>query len=105
MKIRDGEWTLAEWDAATGRTVWALFDGARTVMRIDYPVEAVVKANTAERNGDKPRGEWRKLASVPHNVLHASGLDDAIGQGDRRFVARWLNSSDNRAWRTSDARA
>ena len=105
MVVRDGDWTLAEWDAATGRTVWSMFDGARTVLRIDYPVDQVVRANTAERNGERQRGDWRKLASVPHNIMQASGLDEAIGQGDRRFVARWLNDGDNRAWRTSDARA
>ena len=32
------------------------------------------------------------------------GLNTAIQQGDKGYLSRWLNDSDNRAWRTKDGR-
>lgn len=106
MKIRDGNFELLEWDAVTGRTVWGYFDGEKTVFRTDYPVENMIKNNKAEFNSapDHWRGDYVKVASVPLNVLYDSGLDEAIGQKDNRFISRFLNDSDNRAWRTRDGR-
>ena len=42
MTIRDGDWTLMQWDPATGRTVWSLFDGEKTIFRTDTPVAATI---------------------------------------------------------------
>lgn len=53
MKIRDGDWELAEWDAATGRCSWTLFDGEKTVIRTDYPVDDIETANKEARNASQ----------------------------------------------------
>lgn len=104
MAIMDGNWRLLEHDEALGRTVWTMFDGEKTHFRTDYRVSDIVKTNQRERN-DAPagwKGDWHKIGAVPLNVYHDSGLHDAIGQKDNRFISRFL--TDNDAWRTKDGR-
>lgn len=103
--IRDGDWTLIDWDPKSGRTVWHMFDGEKTVVRTDYPVEATVAENEMFRKeaGNAWKGDWHRVASVPLNVYYDQ-LHEAEVQGDKDFVSRWLNDSDNRAWRTKDGR-
>lgn len=104
MIIRDGEWTLYEHDMLTGRSVWHYFDGAKDVFRVDYPVDNLISQNQDVRNSAERawRGDWHRVASIPLNVAHDSGLVQAHSEGDDRFVKRFLNSSDNRAWRTKE---
>lgn len=108
LTIRDGEWTLHDYDPVTGRSVWALFDGEKTVFRIDTPVQATIDDNTHARNGASTgwRGDWHRVASVPMQLLYDEnvGLNKAIQQGDDKYLSRWLNDGDNRAWRVKDGR-
>ncbi len=107
MTIRDENgFELMEHDPVTGRSVWSYFDGEKTVFRTDYPVEATMAENEAVRNAADQawRGDWHRVASIPLNILHASGLAEAHSQGDDRFVKRWLNDGENRAWRTKEGR-
>ncbi|PWL17398.1 hypothetical protein DKP76_11510 [Falsochrobactrum shanghaiense] len=103
--IKDGDWTLLEWDAHTGRTVWHMFDGEKTVIRTDYPITATVAENEKARNeaGKAWTGDWHRIASVPLNIYHEQ-LAEAERQGDKKFISSWLNDSDNRAWRTKEGR-
>jgi hypothetical protein len=104
--IRDGDWQLHGFDPATGRCVWQMFDGQKTVFRIDTPVQATIDENTAARNAapDGWKGDYHRIASVPMQLLYDEnlGLNKAIQQGDDKYLSRWLNSSDNRAWRTKN---
>jgi hypothetical protein len=108
MTIRDGDWTLMQWDPATGRTVWSLFDGEKTIFRTDTPVAATIEDNQLARNAatDGWKGDYHRIASVPMQLLYDEnvGLNTAIQQGDKGYLSRWLNDSDNRAWRTKDGR-
>lgn len=107
MTIRDENgFTLVDFDHASGRSVWSYFDGQKTVYRTDYPV-----AQTIQQNGDQINsgatgwaGDWHHVASIPLNVLYDSGMVDASSQRDDAFMSRWLNDSDNRAWRTKEGR-
>lgn len=103
-EVRDGDWTLFEYDPATGRTVWQMFDGQKVVFRVDTPVHQTIEENTAVRNStsDGWKGDYHRIASVPMNLLYDEnlGLNKAIQQGDDRYLSRWLNDSQNRAWRT-----
>lgn len=104
MQIRDGDWVLHDSDPLTGRTTWLYYhpDGAVTV-REDYPVESTIDLNTAQRNlAEKGwRGDYHQVASVPLNIFY-SELVEASRQGDDKHISRWLNDSDNRAWRTKE---
>lgn len=106
MTIRDGDWELIDYDAATGRSVWSHFDGEKTTIRTDYPVQATIAENTAVRNAAQKawKGDYHLIASIPLNLLHDDniGLLKAQTQGDDKYVSRWLNDSSNSAWRTKE---
>lgn len=107
MQIRDGDWTLLDYDAATGRSVWYMYDErGRFIQRIDTPVQTTLDENAAARNSAPGGwgGDYHRIASVPMQLLYDEniGLNKAIQQGDEAHVRRWLNSSDNRAWRTKE---
>ena len=106
MTIRDGDWTLIEYDFATGRSVWSYYDGEKTTIRTDYPVQSTIAENAAVRNAAQSAwtGDWHRIASIPLNLLHDDniGLLKAHTQGDDKFVSRWLNDSDNAVWRTKE---
>ena len=106
MVIRDGEWTLFSSDMKLGRYVWARQnpDGS-TTYRTDYVVDQTIKANADMRNAASKgfAGDWHKVASIPLNVYYDQ-LHEAVQQDDLKAVSRFLNDSDNRAWRTKDGR-
>jgi hypothetical protein len=108
MVIRDGDWKLFDYDFQTGRSVWVMDDGEKTVFRTDYPIDATVAENAHVRKeaGKAWKGDWHRVASVPFNLLHDpnTGLNKALETGDGKYVSRWLNDSQNRAWRTKEGR-
>lgn len=102
MKVKDGDWTLFDYDVRTGRQVWAYHhDDGRVTFRTDYPVQATVDINTAQRNMARSdwAGDYHQIASIPLNVFHDQ-LAEASRQKDDKFISKWLNDGDNRAWRT-----
>ena len=102
MKIRDGDWTLFDYDMKMRRQVWVREnpDGSQTY-RTDYEVDPTVEANTAQRNmaTEGWKGDWHKVASVPVGI-YWDKMAEAVRQDDMQYVSRFLNDSDNRAWRT-----
>lgn len=107
MRITDGNWELDHDLSIPGqRAVWKLWDGDKLIIRTDYPTEQLVRDNAAARaaTAGTRMGEFAHVASVPLNIFHDSGLSEAGNQGDEKFISRWLNSSDNHAFRTRDSR-
>lgn len=107
MTIRDADgFELIEHDHYTGRTLWGYYDGEKTIYRTDYPVDNLIKTNTEQRNMAQANwaGDLHHIASVPLNIAYDSGLTEAQSQGDDKFLSKWLNNSDNRAWRTKDGK-
>lgn len=104
MVIKDGDWRLVSHDEKLGRTVWSLYDGEKTVYRVDYRTDEIVKSNREARNAAPAgwKGDWHLIGRVPLNVYHDSGLSEAIGQRDDRFIGKFLTEND--AWRTKDGR-
>lgn len=102
MQIMDGGWELLDYDPVTQKSVWGMEDGDKIIIREDQPVDALIALNKMAFNNAAShwRGDWHRVASIPLNVLYNSGMDEAIGQKDDRWTAKWLNDSDNRAWRT-----
>lgn len=102
MRITHEGWTLFDYDPKLGRQVWYIQnpDGS-TTWRTDYEVQSAVENNTAQRNmaRDDWAGDWHHVASIPQNVFHDQ-LAEASLQNDERYISKWLNDSDNRAWRT-----
>lgn len=105
MTVRDeAGFELFEFDPASGRSVWRYFDGEKTVFRTDYPVSETLHQNAEARAAAAVgwKGDWHRIASVPLNIVYASGLAEAVNQQDDRFISRFLNDGDNRAWRTKE---
>ncbi len=104
MIIRDGNWELWARDQDTGRTIWSQWIDGKITFRIDTPVDHIIEANKEAINGDHPHrfGDYVHIAAVPLQLHHQSGLAEAIAQGDDRFVSRFINDSDNAAWRTRE---
>lgn len=106
MIIREGDWTLFDSDIKLGRYVWARRnDDGTTTYRTDYAVQPTIDQNTAQRNLAQKgwAGDWHHIASVPLNVVHDQ-LAEAQSHGDDAYVSKWLNDSDNSAWRTKTGR-
>lgn len=104
MIVRDGSWSLYDYDHKSGRSVWHYFDGEKDVFRVDYPVGNLLSENAEIRNGAERawKGDWHRVASIPLNIAYGSGLVQAHSEGDDRFLKRFLNNSDNCAWRTKE---
>lgn len=106
MKIKDGDWVLFDYDVQSGRQVWRLSnpDGT-TTFRTDYPVKPTIDINTAQRNMTQKgwAGDYHHVASIPLNVAWDQ-IVEPMRQGDDAYVSKWLNDSDNRAWRTKEGR-
>ena len=101
MAIRDGDFELLEHDFQTGRTVWRMFDGEKYVFRVDYNVEKTLQQNAAlraENHGKRWEG-GRHVASIPANVFYDQ-LSEASDAQDDRYIQKWLNNSENAAFRT-----
>lgn len=106
MRFRDGDWDLVDHDFQLGRTVWARSNGdGTTTYRTDYRVDPTIDVNTAQRNMARKdwAGDYHHVASIPLNV-YWDQLAEASRQGDDKYISRWLNDRDNRAWRTKEGR-
>jgi hypothetical protein len=106
MIVRDGDWTLFDSDIKLGRHVWVRTnsDGSQT-FRTDYQVDPTIEANKAMRNMLDPgwAGDYHKIASIPLNIYHDQ-LAEASRQDDAQYISKWLNDSDNAAWRVKEGR-
>ena len=100
-------WELMHHNFHTGSTTWRYFDGDRWHFRTDHDAEQIIagnKAAQAEYAGKKAaEGLGDPVASVPLNVFYDQ-LSDAVTQKDRNYLAKWLNDSDNAAWRMKGGR-
>lgn len=102
-RIKDGDWSLFDYDFVTRRSTWIAHnpDGSHT-FRVDTPVDEVLRVNADQANASEGQrfGEWAKVASVPLQHYHSQGLAEATRQQDDRYLSRWLNDSDNSGFRT-----
>ncbi|MGB7243554.1 MAG: hypothetical protein WBC93_15900 [Sulfitobacter sp.] len=104
MKITHEGWTLFDYDPKLGRQVWYTTNGdGTTTWRSDYEVQPTIDINREQRNlAEKGfRGDYHQIASVPLNIYYDQ-LAEASKQDDQAHISRWLNDSDNRAWRTKE---
>lgn len=103
-EIKDGNWTLFAYDQDTGRSIWTTWIDGNLTFRVDTPVDHIIQANTDARNADHPHrfGDYVHIASVPLNHHYQSGLAEAVVQQDEKHLSRWINDSDNAAWRVRE---
>lgn len=101
----DNGWRLFNHDAATSRTVWVLHEDGKIHFRIDYQVETLISQNAERRaaSAGTKFGDLAHIASVPLNIYHDK-LAEAQRVGDDKYLGKFLNDSDNQAWRTRDGK-
>lgn len=106
MTIRDGDWELFGFDQETGRSIWSQWIDGQIAFRIDTPVDHIIEANKVALNADHGGrfGDYVRVAAVPLQLYHQSGVAEAMLQQDDKFVSRFLNDSDNAAWRVREGR-
>lgn len=101
----DHGFELVDYDFQTGRSVWMAQQDGRTVYRTDYPVDTIINDNRAAQAelAGKPFGDWSLVASIPLNTYYDQ-VAEAHKEGDAKYVSRWLNDSDNAAFRVKEGR-
>lgn len=95
-------------DPEIGRKVYLVFDergnlrGAHVEQDVDHIVE--MNKQALDISSGTRFGDYNRIASVPLTFLERTGLGDAVDAGDRRFISKVLNDSDNSGFRTSRGR-
>ena len=105
-EVRDGDWILVDHDPELGRSVWHLHQDGMDHFRVDFEVEKTLEQAKTEFNSAPTgwSGDWHKVMTLPHNLLHSTGLDDAINQRDTKHIKRVLNDRDLSRFRTKPGR-
>ena len=105
------DWQLIGYDATVNRALFgrpAVKDGVTgTEFKVEYYVDPVIEANKVELNSQASgwKGDYHKVASLSPAIAYGDGyIAEALKEGDERAMSKWLNSSDNRAWRTKEGR-
>lgn len=89
------------------RAVYIKDDGDQWLILTDYLDAGATRAFNDEMekaSHGRRFGDYRLLASIPPNELQATGLEEALKQGDDRFVSRFLMDSDNRGYKATRGR-
>jgi curved DNA-binding protein CbpA len=94
---------LIDSDAATGAFSTFEYDAGSDMYLLNQGqrFDAIAEANKREFNEDKRRhgdGLGRKVASIPLHLFFQMQKQGITR--DRKAMARWLNDSDNRVFRT-----
>lgn len=101
----DLKWVLFDDDPEMGRKVWLGYDaqGQFRAAHVEQQVDDIINDNVeAEKATHGKRfGDYNRVASVPLTMWEKTGLGDAVDQGDRKYISKVLNDSDNRKFRTS----
>lgn len=106
MQIKDGKWLLVNYDIKTGRSLWKYIDGNKIHFRTDYPATAIIESNHQHymESQNQRFGNGKRIASVPLNIFYEK-LFKAHNEGDRKYINKWLNDSNNKAYRTFKGQA
>lgn len=97
-------WYLMDDNPALGVRRWGLDLEHATIVRTEYYAANVfMEANLRERNATAGSrfGDFRHVASIPAHIW-AREIAPREKAGDKASIRKWLNNSDNRAFRTFD---
>jgi hypothetical protein len=100
-------WRLWKSDPETGVQTWIIRDGDlvhyKTVAPVGQIIDENKKLRAAMEGQRQTDGIGRLVARVPLSVAY-DGLSQALVQNDKKFVSKWLNDSDNAAFRVKEGR-
>lgn len=97
---------LLSHDPETGRRVYLFEQDGQFYAEVEQPLGHIFDANHEAEASTQGRrfGDWVRAASIPHHLVYHNGVNEAIIQRDKRHLAKFLNDSDNRKFRTSRGR-
>lgn len=100
-------WQVFQSDPITGVVTYTYRDGDLIHYKTVAPVENIIDENKklrASLEGQRQTdGIGRLVARIPLSVAY-DGLSQALVQNDKHFVSKWLNDSDNAAFRVKEGR-
>jgi hypothetical protein len=98
-------WVLFDDDRELGRKTYIGYDerGKPRGAHVEQEVDAILDANQKllSQRGTDRFGDYNLAARVPLTLMEKTGLGDAIAGGDRKYMSKVLNDSDNSKLRTS----
>jgi hypothetical protein len=94
------EWKVLKRDE-DGTVTYFMDLGDRWAIKTETPVDALLDWNRAEYNASngKQFGDGKVVARIPENLFYDK-LVEPMRQRDRRWLKKFLNDADNRAFRT-----
>jgi hypothetical protein len=105
------DWQLIEFEPDVGRSVFArrIDDKDRHGWEIktEYYADPSIEANKTALNNASAgwAGDYHRIASLSPGIAYGDGyIAQALKAGDDKSVSKWLNDSDNKAWRTKEGR-
>lgn len=101
--ITDGNgFDLFNHDPDTGKTIWVKNEGDKRIFRIDQPIQKILDANQELENDSigQKFSDYTRVASIPLSLAYEKGLIQAGDEHDHNYIAKFLNDSDNRKFRT-----
>ncbi len=103
-----GDWRCLDDDPVTGVAEWVWFETDVNgtverihVKRIQHHTEQLIRQNKALFNESQGKrwGDGKVAASIPLPIWHGQ-LAEAHANKDRKYIRKWLNDPDHRAFRT-----
>ena len=101
------DWQLIEFDHTVNRALFGRDVPGGMELKTEYYVDNILDANKEQFNSAQSgwSGDWHKVASVSPALAYGDGyFAQAVKQNDEAAIAKWLNDSDNRAWRTKEGK-
>lgn len=100
---KDGQWRLFSHDPQVGITKWyMMLDNGDVVFKTEYTkMDAVIARNKIAYNESigKRWGDGQRAASIPMPMFFKH-LAEAQKADDKKYISKWLNDPDHRAFRT-----
>jgi hypothetical protein len=101
-EVYDGEWQLLSYDPEAGVRKWLMaVDENNFIVKTETLVPSLLAEENARLLADnegKKWGEGRVFARVPLHIKFGE-LHEPTQQQDHKWLKKWYNDPDNRAWR------
>ena len=96
-----GKWKLISYDPVARKKHWIMEDEKTVVSKVETEVEEIIEDNKASFNDSEGKrwGDGKVVASIDLPTYYQK-IVPAKQAGDDAYIKRFLNDSDNRAYRT-----
>jgi hypothetical protein len=99
------DWELIDFDPVVQRAMFGRDVQGGMELKTVYFVDNILDANKEQFNHTATgwAGDYHKIASISPALAYGDGfIAEAFKANDDKAISKWLNDSDNRAWRTKE---